>query len=605
MKTLKDKLSELFEVRNSLIASETIEEAAIRALEVARLRLRSQTAAVFLFAKSGLLERVAINGIDKDNLEFDNSWFSSESHQIGDSFTGKVIEINDSISNYGKPYWSNNLEKEGINPECKKIYKEKLGMLRCAIAVPLNGQHRTYGVLEVINKMDELGNVSSRPFSQDDIYWLSNIGINLAATISGIRRKTELNLLAQIGKLLLEPFGEEPNYEFTLDQIANMLIDKHLNYKVCIIRKQNLKGELITVARAGDEIQWEQRIDEPLHKGERLAGKVLDTGDLLIVQDIDKSGDQFKNYDWIKTNKLSSYICLPLSIRSKVVGTISLFTGYRYKFYASDISFLENVANLVAAFSESSNITNELREVRRELLREQEIKISSTRAISYQTFVQATLHNYKHDMLTIQRELQTALESSPNRRLQIIKNQLSDLRKYIDKVTQELDSSTRDDFQAVDINEVIQYQVRVFKLELRDSREHIEIITDLSNIVPLISARRDDFREIIFNLLSNSIKAVRSSNKKRGEIYITTDIINLDIPYIEITIEDNGIGIRNEIKDKVFDNGFTTYEDGTGVGLFVTRYIIVNVYGGQIEFESTVGKGTKFHVRIPKKRFEL
>ena len=78
------------------------------------------------------------------------------------------------------------------------------------------------------------------------------------------------------------------------------------------------------------------------------------------------------------------------------------------------------------------------------------------------------------------------------------------------------------------------------------------------------------------------------------------------IQYIQVLIKDNGIGISNNVKDEIFERGFTTSREqgGTGMGLFVAKKII-NDYGGKICLNSTVGKGTSFFVTIPLKRYQI
>jgi CheY-like chemotaxis protein len=68
--------------------------------------------------------------------------------------------------------------------------------------------------------------------------------------------------------------------------------------------------------------------------------------------------------------------------------------------------------------------------------------------------------------------------------------------------------------------------------------------------------------------------------------------------YVKISVEDEGIGIPEDFIDQVFDPYFTTKEDGTGLGL-ATTYSIMRRHGGHITVESTVGKGTIFHMFLP------
>ena len=71
-----------------------------------------------------------------------------------------------------------------------------------------------------------------------------------------------------------------------------------------------------------------------------------------------------------------------------------------------------------------------------------------------------------------------------------------------------------------------------------------------------------------------------------------------------ISIADSGGGISREIRDKIYDPFFTTKEvgRGTGQGLAIARSVIVDKHGGELSFETVLGKGTTFFIRIPVAR---
>ena len=73
---------------------------------------------------------------------------------------------------------------------------------------------------------------------------------------------------------------------------------------------------------------------------------------------------------------------------------------------------------------------------------------------------------------------------------------------------------------------------------------------------------------------------------------------------IIISIADNGEGMTDEVKQRLYENFFTTKPvgQGTGLGMAITRDIIENKHGGKLSFESEEGKGTTFTLTIPTKR---
>ena len=79
-----------------------------------------------------------------------------------------------------------------------------------------------------------------------------------------------------------------------------------------------------------------------------------------------------------------------------------------------------------------------------------------------------------------------------------------------------------------------------------------------------------------------------------------------DGEWIEIHISDNGCGIPPENRDKVFDPFFTTKAvgRGTGQGLSIAYATVVKKHGGSLSFESEVGRGTTFLVRVPQEGYK-
>jgi signal transduction histidine kinase len=104
------------------------------------------------------------------------------------------------------------------------------------------------------------------------------------------------------------------------------------------------------------------------------------------------------------------------------------------------------------------------------------------------------------------------------------------------------------------------------------------------------------------NLVINAAHAIAEASHNgadgKGVITIRT---RYDGPYAEIRVEDTGTGIAEDIRPRVFDLFFTTKEvgRGTGQGLALAHAIVVDKHGGTIDFETEVGRGTTFVVRLP------
>jgi signal transduction histidine kinase len=103
-------------------------------------------------------------------------------------------------------------------------------------------------------------------------------------------------------------------------------------------------------------------------------------------------------------------------------------------------------------------------------------------------------------------------------------------------------------------------------------------------------------RQLIWNLILNAAQAMPAG----GTLGVRVTHKSLTTKEgLEITIEDNGVGITAENKKMIFEPFFTTKERGTGLGLAIVMRII-NSYGGNLILESAAAKGTKFVIWLPK-----
>jgi signal transduction histidine kinase len=117
-------------------------------------------------------------------------------------------------------------------------------------------------------------------------------------------------------------------------------------------------------------------------------------------------------------------------------------------------------------------------------------------------------------------------------------------------------------------------------------------IEDDFSLAPSLNFSAKNLRSILYNLMSNSIKF--RSTERSPYIKISTVVIG---SYLLLKVSDNGIGIKQEDISKVFSIYQRLHKDieGTGVGMSIIKSIVDN-YGGKIEVESEVGKGTVFTV---------
>ncbi|MCU0541247.1 MAG: AAA family ATPase [Oscillatoriaceae cyanobacterium Prado104] len=147
------------------------------------------------------------------------------------------------------------------------------------------------------------------------------------------------------------------------------------------------------------------------------------------------------------------------------------------------------------------------------------------------------------------------------------------------------------------------------RLKANQHRPEIQIIKNYGQL-PQVKCFAGQLNQVFMNILANAIDALEESHygcsfeqiESRGIwIAITTQWLS-ERQAVCVRIQDNGRGISETVKDKIFDHLFTTKPvgKGTGLGLAIARQIIVEKHGGAIEVNSEIGKGTEFVICLPK-----
>lgn len=133
---------------------------------------------------------------------------------------------------------------------------------------------------------------------------------------------------------------------------------------------------------------------------------------------------------------------------------------------------------------------------------------------------------------------------------------------------------------------------------------NVSIQEEYENELPLVSVIPQDFSRAVLNLMNNACYAVFSKAKSVLSVPYSPMIrisLTREGERIILRIEDNGPGISNEVKEKLFTPFFTTKPigEGTGLGLSITKSIIEQKHNGTIEVESQPGTFTRFTISIP------
>ena len=128
-------------------------------------------------------------------------------------------------------------------------------------------------------------------------------------------------------------------------------------------------------------------------------------------------------------------------------------------------------------------------------------------------------------------------------------------------------------------------------LKPEDKYNDIEFLLSLDKPLPSIAADTHQMEQVFVNLFNNAVDAM----EKKGKIKVET---RAGEEFIDISVTDEGPGVPEDIREKIFEPRFSTKESGFGFGL-ATCYRIITNHGGTIQVEGDVGKGARFRIQLP------
>jgi signal transduction histidine kinase len=183
--------------------------------------------------------------------------------------------------------------------------------------------------------------------------------------------------------------------------------------------------------------------------------------------------------------------------------------------------------------------------------------------------------------------------SGPAEELQHVEIIEKEIRR-LDEVVQGFLKFTRPEdlrLQPVHVHDLFEEILPVLTPEAR--KTGVRIIPDCAASVPAVNGDSAMLRQAFLNLALNACQAMPNG----GTLRLTCSPASRN--RVEIRVEDSGVGIPPEHLPKIFDLYFTTKDHGTGVGLSMV-YRIVQLHDGEIEVQSTPGRGTTFKVLLPR-----
>lgn len=154
-----------------------------------------------------------------------------------------------------------------------------------------------------------------------------------------------------------------------------------------------------------------------------------------------------------------------------------------------------------------------------------------------------------------------------------------------------------DKIEHYDLNRAVQDTLAMIRNEIEQTADVKTVLAD----IPLLECRGVEINQVLLNIIMNAVQAIQFRERgEKGEITIKT---YLKDQYVCCEVADNGPGIPNNVKSRIFEPFFSTKDMGSGVGLGlnVCHYIVALKHKGDLFFKTEVGKGSTFYILLPYK----
>jgi PAS domain S-box-containing protein len=292
-------------------------------------------------------------------------------------------------------------------------------------------------------------------------------------------------------------------------------------------------------------------------------------------------------------------------LRSPDYGGVGKLTSFPIFHQRKDGELIEGDLSASIIYDEkgkeigSVGIFKDLRErlgMERELQKTQQALLQSEKLAAMGRLTSQIAHELNNPIYGIMNTLELLKTEIPpeNKRRKILELALSETQRLAEMLRNMLSFSKPEEEKRrpVKMNELIEGILLVMEKQMRES--NIKVETSFDDEIPEVMASTNQMRQVILNILKNAKEAM----PKGGTLTVRT---SREDKHVLIHIQDTGVGIQEEIRDKIFEAFFTTKQKVKGVGLGLSVcYGIIKDHGGEIKVESEEGKGTTFTIRLPR-----
>ena len=428
---------------------------------------------------------------------------------------------------------------------------------------------------------------------------LQMFGINIDITAS--KRVQELLLERTTLATLIGDIGVALNRREDLPSLLKYCTDalvEHLDVAFARVWMLDKTGETLELQASSGLYTHLDGAHSRVRVGQFKIGKIAEQRQPHLTNDV-AADPLVSDREWANHEKMVSFVGYPLIVEDKLVGVLCAFS--RQPLTEAITQSMAAVSNTIANAVERKNVEEERQNL---LVNEQELRRGAEEANRIKDEFLATLsHELRTPLSSIlgwsrmikegqltgeqtQRAIET-IERNAKLQAQLIEDVLD--------VSRIISGKMRLEVEPVDFSVIIEEAIDAVRPAAEAKNIRLQRVTD-SHV--MIAGDADRLQQIVWNLLSNSIKFT----PKGGRVQVKMERIN---SHVEITVADNGIGIEPDTLPYIFerfrqsDSSTTRSHGGLGLGLAIVRHL-VELHGGTVQAASDgLNQGSVFTLAFP------
>ena len=343
--------------------------------------------------------------------------------------------------------------------------------------------------------------------------------------------------------------------------------------------------------------------------GEGIAGRVVEMGEAVLVEDIEKD-PRFAKVNDPKYGG-GSFICMPLRVGDRIVGVVNLARkeaapGSSQSFASTDLQFLNALMTYTAYAVDNARLFEEARQAAQrleEVVEDQKLRltlaqqqmIQAAKLTALGELVAGVAHELSNPLTVLMGTadmIEAEASESIQRHIRLMREALTSAQ-YVVRGLLAFGRQMPLQKTRVDLAELIDRALALTFSELHVS--DVTIQKDIASGLPPVWADANQLQQVLVNLVTNAKQAMAGVEGVRR---LTISASRAGADRVRMRVVDTGPGIPADVIAKVFDPFVTTKSEGTGLGLSIS-YGIVREHAGTLSVDSPPGQGATFTIELP------